>query len=188
MGRSKRTEKLNTYFSTHTSHLHRSPRRRLECVSGTQKMLARDEFFDVDVARAERACPANTDDHSSRGFARHLVSDAQEPHQSIQAIMLARVRRGHVGLHQVDVGGDRIRRRHDLENPSTTVDAESRELQRHHRLREASAKRASVRCSFTLSSQRPPGPFRVSGRAECRAPCGSPARPRTARVRTPCFV
>ena len=67
-------------------------------MSGTQKMLARDEFFDVDVARAERACPANTDDHSSRGFARHLVSDAQEPHQSIQAMMLARVRRGHVGL------------------------------------------------------------------------------------------
>ena len=90
MGRSKRTEKLNTYFSTHTSHLHRSPRRRLECVSGTWKMLVRDEFVDVDVARAERACPANTDDHSSRGFARHLVSDAQEPHQSIQAIMRAR--------------------------------------------------------------------------------------------------
>ena len=76
-------------------------------MSGTQKMLARDEFFDVDVARAERACPANTDDHSSRGFARHLVSDAQEPHQSIQAMMLARVRRGHVGLLNVDVGIDR---------------------------------------------------------------------------------
>ena len=158
MGRSKRTEKLNTYFSTHTSHLHRSPRRRLECVSGTWKMLVRDEFVDVDVARAERACPANTDDHSSRGFARHLVSDAQEPHQSIQAMMLARVRRGQGGLLLVDVGGDKNRSRHDLENPSTTVDAESRELQRHHRLREASAKRASVRCSTRKDSQRPPAP------------------------------
>ena len=97
-------------------------------------MLVRDEFVDVDVARAERACPANTDDHSSRGFARHLVSDAQEPHQSIQAMMLARVRRGQGGLLLVDVGGDKNRSRHDLENPSTTVDAESRELQRHQSL------------------------------------------------------
>ena len=47
-----------------------------------------------------------------------------------------------------------------LKNPSTTVDAKLPQLQRHHRVRQATTKRAAVRWSFNFLSQRPPGPRR----------------------------
>ena len=60
---------------------------------------------------------------------------------------------------QVDGGGDRNRTGHELENPSTSVDAKFNSLQLHTGVRQTPTKCAAVRCAAIFTLQRPPRPF-----------------------------
>ena len=63
--------------------------------------------------------------HTGRGFVRKRACGHAHHHQSTACMMAVVVVVAHGASRARDVGGDRMGRRTNLENPSTTVDAES---------------------------------------------------------------